>query len=296
MVESVSRYIGMNEFTQFPIKGLRSVFLIILLSLPSEQALAQYEDRYSFKYPGYFFNTGGTEVEFNPSVHKKIGILFRNRTNLSLPEIANMVFNTSPFGRYSQFFYFRIEEEFLEDIANNNILSTRAYDYSGRPITGGLPTTAGQGAFNLIFLKFGFKEVIQCSCKGVTIHTNQGNFSFVGEDSILHEIGHAFTELADEYSHPRASDFAAINLEDRNAHRPKWSGLIKQGFLPDRRIERREVIGGVDKGRFLIPSNDCYMNNHTTPKDDRYCPVCQLAIIDRISQLSGATPAWQKDS
>jgi hypothetical protein len=294
MIEMAFLYTDTSELTQFHTRSLKRVSLIIvLLFLSLGQAVAQDEARYSFKYSEDFFRPGGTEVELNPSVHKKIGILFRNHTNLSLPEIANMVFNTSPFDSYRQFFYFRIEGEFSEDIANNNILSTRAYDYSGRPITGGLPVSGGQGAFNLIFLKFGFKEVIQCSCKGATIHTNQGNFSFVGEDSILHEIGHSFVELADEYSHPRASDFAAINLEDRNAHMLKWSGLIEQGFLPDRRIERREVIGGVDKGRFLIPSNDCYMNNHTSPNDSRYCPVCQLAIIDRISQLSGAIPPWE---
>lgn len=194
----------------------------------------------------------------------------------------------------NSFFYFRIEEEFREDIAKNNILSTRAYNYSGTPIAGGLPTSAGQGAFNLIFLKFGIKEVIKCSCNGATIHTNQGNFSFVGEDSILHEIGHAFVELADEYSHPRASNFAAVNLEDRSANNLKWNGLIGQGFLPNRRIKRSEIISGIDRGKYLIPSNNCYMNNHRNPEDNRYCPVCQLAIISRISQLSGATPPWQK--
>jgi hypothetical protein len=178
-------------------------------------------------------------------------------------------------------------------MASNNTFSTRAYDYNGRAINGGLSTSAGRGSFNLIFLTFGMKEVIQCSCNGVTIHTNQGNFSFAEEDSILHEIGHAFAELADEYSHPRASNFDAINLEDRGTHRPKWNGLIEQEFLPDRRIERIEAVNGLDRGRFMIPSNNCYMNNHRNPGDDRYCPVCQLAIIDRISQLSGATFPWE---
>jgi hypothetical protein len=204
-----------------------------------------------------------------------------------------MIFNTSPFDRYKQLFYFRIEEEFREDMASNNILSTRAYDYDGRAIDGGLPVSEGRGSFNLIFLTFGMKEVIQCSCNGATIHTNQGNFSFAGEDSILHEIGHAFAELADEYSHPRASNFAAVNLGDRGTHRPKWNGLIEQGFLTNRKIERIETVNGMDRGRFRIPSSNCYMNNHRNPDDDRYCPVCQLAIIDKISQLSGVTSPWE---
>lgn len=265
---------------------------VLLLSLPLKPILAQHDGRYSFKYPGDFFSPGGQETGFTPGAHRKIGILIQNRTALPLSKIASLIFHTPPFDRYGQFFYFRLEEEFQEDLAGKNILSTRAYDYSGRPIAGGLPISAGQGAFNLIFLRFGPREVIRCSCTGATIHTSQGNFAYVGEDSILHEIGHALAGLADEYSHPGASDFDAVNLEDRQARKLKWSSLIEQGFLPDRIIPRTEIIEGVDRGNFLIPSNNCYMNNHNQPKDNRYCPVCQLAIISRISQLSGAAPPW----
>ena len=282
----------MSRLTGLSIKS-KSVFIMMsLLLLPIGQVLAQHDGRYSFEYPGNFFNTGGTEVGYDPLVHRKIGVLVSNRTTRPLSEITRIIFHASPFDRYKQFFYFRIEEEFREDMASNNTFSTRAYDYSGRPLNGGLPVSEGRGSFNLIFLRFGMKEVIQCSCNGVTLHTNQGNFSFAGEDSILHEIGHAFAELADEYSHPGASNFAAVNLEDRGAHRLKWNGLIEQGFLPNRRIERIETVNGLDRGRFIIPSNNCYMNNHRNPGDDRYCPVCQLAIIDRISQLSGTTSPW----
>lgn len=293
----------MNRFTRLIIKRVKNLFItMLLLSLPLEQVLAQNNGRYSFNYPRDFFSSGGKEVEFNTSVHNKIGVLVTNRTTRTLSEITSMIFNASPFDRYKQFFYFRMEDEFREDMTNNNTLSTRAYDYNGRPINGGLPISEGKGSFNLIFLKFGMQEVIKCSCNGATIHTNQGNFSFVGEDSILHEIGHAFAGLADEYSHSRASNFAAVNLEDRQAGLPerqgqagnlKWNGLTGQGFLPNRRIKRIEIIDGVDRGRFLIPSDNCYLNNHRNPEDDRYCPVCQLAIIDRISQLSGAISPWQ---
>ncbi len=229
----------MSRLTGLSIKSKNVFIMILLLLLPIGQVLAQHDGRYSFEYPGNFFNYGGEEVEFNASVHRKIGVLVSNRTTRPLSEITRMIFNTSPFDRYKQFFYFRIEEEFREDMASNNILSARAYDYDGRAIDGGLPVSEGRGSFNLIFLTFGMKEVIQCSCNGATIHTNQGNFYFAGEDSILHEIGHAFAELADEYSHPRASNFAAVNLGDRGAHRPKWNGLIEQRFLTNRKNRNR---------------------------------------------------------
>ena len=86
----------------------------------------------------------------------------------------------------------------------------------------------------------------------------------------------------------------AANLEDRHSGNLKWNGLIEQGFLPNSKIERIEDINGLDRGEFIIPSDNCYMNNHNNPKDDRYCPVCQLAIIDRVTQLSGAASPWEQ--
>jgi len=286
----------MNKFSQLHtitkiFKNL--VVIAFFIFLASRPLMAQNDGRYSFKYPRGFFSPRGETVEFDASLHNRIGVLVTNRTTRSLSEITRMIFSASPFDRYKQFFYFRIEGEFREDLKNNNTHSARAYDYSGTPINGGLSISEGQGSFNLIFLRFGMKEVIQCSCKGATVHTDRGNFSFVGEDSILHEIGHAFAGLADEYSHIRASNFAAVNLENRYANNLKWNGLIWQGFLPDRRIKRVEEVSGLDRGRFLIPSNNCYMNNHRNPGDDRYCPVCQLVIIGRISQLSGIIPPWE---
>ena len=53
------------------------------------------------------------------------------------------------------------------------------------------------------------------------------------------------------------------------------------------------LTNGMDRGKFMIPPNKCYMNNYRNPEDERYCPVCHLAIIDRISQLSGATFPWE---
>lgn len=254
---------------------------------------AQNDGRYAFKYNKKFYDNGGEEVDFDQSRYGKIGILIQNYTDRSLSDITNMIFNASPFDRYRQFFYFRIADELVKDISNNNVDNTRAYDYRGLPIIGGLPVLQGQGAFNMTFAKFGAKEVIRCSCKGVTFQTNQGNFAYVGEDSILHEIGHAFARLADEYSHPAASKFMAFNVESRTRRPPKWKGLINQGFLPNKMIKRKELINGIDRGQFLIPSENCYMNNHDNPKDDRYCAVCQLAIIGRISQLSGVELPWE---
>ena len=278
-------------FTKIWNYNLRYIILPILFSsFFLFNAYSQQDNSYSVNYPKDYFRNGGSIVSFNPSIHRKIGVLIRNKTDQQLSEITSIIFNISPFDRYREFFYFRLGDEFQDDLARNNWESTRAYDYRGKQITGGLPMSEGRGAFNLIFLRFGRDEVIQCSCKGVTIQTNRGNFAYVGEDSILHEIGHAFAGLADEYSHPAASSSPAVNLEDRrNTSILKWNDLVNHGFLPNGRFKREEIANGRDQGKFLIPSNNCYMNNHARPKDNRFCPVCQLAIISRISELAGVS-------
>ena len=72
----------------------------------------------SLTIPLVFLVTEAKRLSFNASVHRKIGVLVSNRTTLPLSEITRIIFNTSPFDRYKQFFYFRIEDEFREDMAN----------------------------------------------------------------------------------------------------------------------------------------------------------------------------------
>lgn len=103
----------MGRFTGLSIKSKSIFIMMLLLLLPIGPVLAQHDGRYFFKYPGSFFNYGGEEVEFNVSVHRKIGVLVSNRTTRPLSEITRIIFNTSPFGRYKQFFYFRMKRNFV---------------------------------------------------------------------------------------------------------------------------------------------------------------------------------------
>lgn len=55
----------MNKFTEINAKRLKNLFIaMFLILLPFEHALAQNEERYSFKYPGDFFSQGGAMVDF----------------------------------------------------------------------------------------------------------------------------------------------------------------------------------------------------------------------------------------
>jgi hypothetical protein len=53
---------------------------MFLLTIASGQVQAQQDGRYTYKYLGDFFNTCGTEIDFDASTHRKICILVTNLT------------------------------------------------------------------------------------------------------------------------------------------------------------------------------------------------------------------------
>jgi len=54
-----------------------------------------------------------------------------------------------------------------------------------------------------------------------------------------------------------------------------------------------EMKEGEDIGIYSIPSSVCVMN-HPEKSNGRFCPVCQLQLIDRISQLTGTKTPWHE--
>ncbi len=81
----------MYRFTGLGTKRFKNLFIaMFLIILPLGQVLAQNDGRYSFKYPGDFFSSAGAEVEFDASVHDKIGVLVTNRTTRPLSEITRI--------------------------------------------------------------------------------------------------------------------------------------------------------------------------------------------------------------
>jgi len=104
-----------------------------------------------------------------------------------------------------------------------------------------------------------------------------GCHAFVQGASLLHEFGHAFAHLGDEYRD--GSRAPAANLS-RGKSVP-WMPLIGAGLLE----------GPLPRdGEFFIPSDNCYLNN--TPAQNRYCPVCQLEIHARMAERAGAPLPW----
>jgi hypothetical protein len=224
-----------------------------------DRSRAKGEARYSRAYDRSFFELGGTPVPYDPP-KRRIGITLELGTGVSPQEVAALLFGTAPFDRYRAWFYLRRAEDFP---------SPKAYDSYGNPL-GDLPYGELEGT---IFLHF---KDPQSFAKGVLGYT-RGCDAYVTGVSLLHEIGHAFAGLADEY--PQGSADPAPNLFLRPA--VPWMPLVVQGLLP--LPHRRDDA-------FYVPSENCHMANRAT--DSRLCPVCQLEVLARLYELAGIPLPW----
>jgi hypothetical protein len=111
----------------------------------------------------------------------------------------------------------------------------------------------------------------------------------------IHEFGHCFGGLADEYytSQVTYSDFYNLSVEpwERNIttnvdFSSKWKDMISPDTpIPTPREEQyKDKIGMFEGGGYVAkgvysPMMDCRMNTNDAPG---FCPVCQKAIRDRI--------------
>jgi len=112
---------------------------------------------------------------------------------------------------------------------------------------------------------------------------------------MVHEFGHGFGGLADEYysSQVTYSDFYNLkvepwepNITTNVAFEKKWKSLIPEAIpVPTPREPAfSEVVGMFEGGGYVgkgvySPMMDCRMKSNEAP---RFCPVCQQAIERRI--------------
>jgi hypothetical protein len=198
-------------------------------------------------------------VPLNPA-GRPIGITVETGPGVTLSEAGYAIFSVSPFDRYRDWFRLRRAEEFP---------AAKAYDSYGNAM-GEAPYDDLDGT---VFIRFRDPRSFQ---KGVLGYT-KGCEAFVTGISLLHELGHAFAGLGDEY--PDGSEDNAVNLARLTP--VAWDPLIRLNLLTT--AMRRD-------GSFFVPSEDCHMANRTDPT--RFCPVCQLEIQARISELAGAPLPW----
>jgi hypothetical protein len=217
------------------------------------------DSRYQRTYNRAFFEPGGPPIPFD-AAKRKIGITLEPGASVAPPEVAILLFGTAPLDRFREWFFIRKADDFPDP---------KAYDGFGNPM-GPVPYGDLEGT---VFLHF--KDPTSFA-KGVLGYT-AGCHAFVQGASLLHEFGHAFAGLGDEYAD--GSQDSAANLF-RQPTVP-WMPLVASSLLPAP-LQRDSA--------FFIPSDNCYLSNN--PAQSRYCPVCQLEIHARIAELAGAPLAW----
>lgn len=215
--------------------------------------------RYRRAYDRSFFELGAPAVPFDAS-KRRIGITLELGSGVEPREIGAALFGTAPLDRYRAWFYFRKADDFP---------ATRAWDSHGSPM-GDVPYGDLEAT---VFLHFKDPSSFE---KGVLGFTS-GCHAFVQGASLLHEFGHAFARLGDEYEDGSRDD--AANLW-RKPEVP-WMPLVGSGLLANPLLRDAE---------FFVPSNDCFLGN--SPTQGRFCPVCQLEIHARLAELAGAPLPW----
>jgi len=217
------------------------------------------DTRYRRPYSRAFFDPGGAPVPLD-APKGRIGITLEPGADVSPSEVAILLFGAAPLDRYRGWFFIRKADDFPDP---------KAFDGFGNPM-GPVPFGDLEGT---VFLHFKDPTTFAKGVLGYTMGCN----AFVQGESLLHEFGHAFAALGDEY--PEGSQEPASNLFRQPA--VPWLPLVSSDLLPAP-LHRDSA--------FFIPSDNCYMNN--SPAQNRYCPVCQLAIHARIAELTGGRLPW----
>lgn len=230
-----------------------------VLAEVQERRRVRDDSRYAVSYPKSFFEPGQPAVS-RPPGRRRIGITVETGPGESLGGVAARLFAVAPLDRYREWFRLRRADEFP---------SLREYDSYGNE--------SGESAYDeldgTVFLRFRDLKTFDPGVLGVT----RGPEALVCDISLIHEFGHAFARLGDEY--PDGSTADAANLAPPPS--VPWEPLVRSGILPE--AVRRDRA-------FLVPSADCHMANRPSPT--RFCPVCQLEMHARMWDLARAPLPW----
>ena len=155
---------------------------------------------------------------------------------------------------------------------------------------------AGQVPYDQIYIlvnteKYGGGGIYNFYCSSASSNNKSS-------DVIIHEFGHGFAGLADEYYYAGASEHMynialepwEPNITSLVDFSNKWGDMIREGTpVPTPREPKYEQTIGVFEGGGYEPEGmyspymDCLMN---TFKGHEFCPVCQRAIERMILYYS----------
>jgi len=261
------------------------------------------------RYKSYMVHDSGdpsekVDVVFLPDGFKSSEM---NSFRKAAIEFTDALFKTDPFDAHEDDFNIWVVEAPSEEsgtdipgkhVWNNTVLNTSFYTFNSERylMTEDIKSVrdlASNAPYDLIIILVNTKKY-----GGGGVYNYYGTFSAFNPKSIgvwLHEFGHNFTWLADEYytSDVSYSDYIDIKYEPIQPNvttlvnfKTKWEKMIKEGTpIPTPRSSEYDGVLGVFEGGLYsskgiyCPSQRCKMNW----LDDPYCPVCRQTILDMIA-------------
>ncbi len=260
------------------------------------------------KYKSYMVHDSGDPV-------KKIDVVFlpdgftdseMDKFRQAAKEFSDALFETDPFDAHENDFNIWVVEASSEesgtdipgkDIWKQTVLNTSFYTFDSERYLmtydiKSVRDVAANAPYDLIIILVNTEKY-----GGGGVYNYYGTFSAFNPKSIgvwLHEFGHNFTWLADEYytSDVSYSDYIDQKYEPIQPNvttlvnfQKKWKKDIKSGIpVPTPRTEQYEgVLGAFEGGLYtgkgvFSPMQKCKMNW----LDDPFCPVCRKTILDMI--------------
>jgi len=222
-------------------------------------------------------------------------------------EFADYLFNSSPFKENKNKFNIRginapseesgtdipAEETWRKTLVNTTFYTFDLERYLMTTDNKTLRNVAANVPYDQIYIlvnsnKYGGGSIY--NLYSVCVNDNQAE-----EFVFVHEFGHGFASLADEYftSDVAYQDFYSLDVEPLDPNLTtlidfdsKWKDMVEDGtpFPTPNTEEYEDVLGAFEGGGYVEkgvyrPRQDCTMKSIVV---DNFCPVCKRAIVQMI--------------
>lgn len=234
-----------------------------------------------------------------------------NKFRQDAARMAEYILSVPPYSEYaSRFNFYRIESPSVssgveipgQQIYVNTSVNSSFYTfdmdrYLTTPDTWGMYDIAANAPYDAIIVldnstRYGGGGFYNHYCQSTVDHA-------LSEIVLVHEFGHSFGGLADEYytAEVTYSDFYNLKVEPWEPNITtnvdfgrKWKEMITPGTpVPTpRETQYKDAVGMFEGGGYVgkgvySPMMDCRMKSNEA---SGYCPVCRQSLIKRIKDLS----------